>query len=236
MKIIEDESLREKVNVFRDRIDAGERLAEKLKEYAGREDVVILAIPSGGVPVGLTIASKLNCRFNLLPVRKLHLPWDPEAGFGAVSWDGTYILNEKLVKTLRFSKKDVEEIVKLELNELKRRLKYWGISDYKPYVKDMIAVIVDDGLASGYTMKAGIESLKKYGPKEIVVSVPTASVDSIKLLENRVDKIVCLNIRSSLIFAVADAYIEWRDISEREVKKLLEEYREHVRRTSISTG
>ncbi len=224
MKIIDDPLLREKIRVFRDRIDAGERLAEKLQEYRDRRDTVVLAIPSGGVPLGLTISKKLNLEFNLIMVRKIHFPWNPEAGFGAVSWDETYLLNYELIKLTRLSPKIVAECISHELEEIKLRLKEWRLGEYDLNVKDRIVIITDDGLASGYTMSLAVEVVKKRGCRRVIVAVPTASTEALKLLSGKIDEAICLNIRSSTIFAVADAYVEWRDISNDEVRRLLLEY------------
>jgi len=192
-------------------------------------DTVVLAIPSGGVPIGLILSRKLNLEFNLVMVRKIHLPWNPEAGFGAVSWDGRYLINRELVELAQLSPNIIARCISNELNEIKSRMRKWGLIKYNLDIKDKIAIIVDDGLASGYTMSVAVEAVKNRGSKQVIIAVPTGSSEALRILNNKVDMIICLNVRSSRVFAVADAYIEWRDISDDEVKNLLAEYN-HVRR------
>jgi predicted phosphoribosyltransferase len=224
MKIIDDPSLREKIKIFRDRVDAAEKLAERLSEYKDRTDAVVLAIPSGGAPIGLILSRKLNLDFNLVMVRKIHLPWNPEAGFGAVAWDGTYLLNHELVELTQLSPNIIAKCISNEINEIKFQMREWGLIEYNLDVKDKVAIITDDGLASGYTMSVAVETVKKRGSKQVIVAVPTGSSEALRMLHDKVDMIICLNVRSSRVFAVADAYIEWRDISHDEVKNLLAEY------------
>jgi len=224
MKIIDDPSLREKIKIFRDRVDAAEKLAERLSEYKDRTDAVVLAIPSGGAPIGLILSRKLNLDFNLVMVRKIHLPWNPEAGFGAVAWDGTYLLNHELVELTQLSPNIIAKCISNEINEIKFQMREWGLIEYNLDVKDKVAIITDDGLASGYTMSVAVETVKKRGSKQVIVAVPTGSSEALRMLHDKVDMIICLNVRSSRVFAVADAYIEWRDISDDEVKNLLAEY------------
>jgi len=224
MKIIDDPSLREKIKIFRDRVDAAEKLAERLSEYKDRTDAVVLAIPSGGAPIGLILSRKLNLDFNLVMVRKIHLPWNPEAGFGAVAWDGTYLLNHELVELTQLSPNIIAKCISNEINEIKFQMREWGLIEYNLDVKDKVAIITDDGLASGYTMSVAVETVKKRGSKQVIVAVPTSSSEALRMLHDKVDMIICLNVRSGRVFAVADAYIEWRDISHDEVKNLLAEY------------
>ncbi|MEM1584487.1 MAG: phosphoribosyltransferase family protein [Nitrososphaerota archaeon] len=225
MKIVDEYSLREKIRVFKDRVEAAERLAEKLSEYKDAGDTVVLAIPSGGVPVGLTLARKLNLDFNLVMVRKIHLPWNQEVGLGAVSWDGTYLLNNELVELMELSPSVVSKCISNELNEIKLRMVEWGLEGYNLNVKDINVIITDDGLASGYTMAVAVDVVKKRRCRQLIVAVPTGSTEALRKIYDKVDRVICLNVRSSRIFAVADAYVEWRDITSTEVRKLLEEYR-----------
>ncbi|MEM3397953.1 MAG: phosphoribosyltransferase family protein [Nitrososphaerota archaeon] len=225
MKIVDEYSLREKIRVFKDRVEAAERLAEKLSEYKDAGDTVVLAIPSGGVPVGLTLARKLNLDFNLVMVRKIHLPWNQEVGLGAVSWDGTYLLNNELVELMELSPSVVSKCISNELNEIKLRMVEWGLEGYNLNVKDINVIITDDGLASGYTMAVAVDVVKKRRCRQLIVAIPTGSTEALRKIYDKVDRVICLNVRSSRIFAVADAYVEWRDITSTEVRKLLEEYR-----------
>ena len=220
-EVIFDDDLKERLHVFKDRFHAGELVAEMLKRNLSLEDAILLAIPAGGIPVGYEISCRLNIPMDVVIVRKLQIPWDPEAGFGAISSDGEIVLNERLVKRLRLSQEVIEEVAEKTLRIVRDRSeKFRGV---KPMleIKGKTAILVDDGLASGYTMLAAIRSTRKKNPRRVVVAVPTASTAAIELVSREVDKILCLNIRSSPFFAVADAYREWRDLSDEEVVEIL---------------
>ena len=219
-KIIEMEELRNKNHVFRDRVHAGELLASKLKPYVGK-DSIVLAIPSGGVPIGSTIAKELGLQMDLIIVRKLPIPYNTEAGFGSMSWNGEVKLNEKLVEQLELSDPEIDSIIRDVKSELDKRMEIFRGNRPFPELKGKTAIIVDDGLASGYTLLAAISSVKKLSPARIIVAVPTASKNAVDLLAPYVDEIFCLNIRETKIFAVADAYQEWHDLTQQEVLKLL---------------
>lgn len=220
-KIIDEPSFRYKKHVFKDRYHAGELLAEKLKEYKGNKDAYIFAIPAGGVQVGAIIAKKLNLPLDLAITRKIHIPWNPEAGFGAISWDGTIILNKEIIPYLKLTKKEINQCIIEEKKIIKKRIKLFRGNKPFPNIENKIVIIVDDGLASGFSMLATIKSIKKMKPKEIIVAIPTASLKAINLIKPYVNKIICLNIRSGLFFAVADAYKEWYDLEDEDVIKIL---------------
>ena len=219
-KIIEMEELRNKNYVFRDRVHAGELLASKLKPYVGK-DSIVLAIPSGGVPIGSTLAKELGLQMDLIIVRKLPIPYNTEAGFGSMSWNGEVKLNEKLVEQLQLSDPEIDSIIRDVKSELDKRMEIFRGNIPFPELKGKTAIIVDDGLASGYTLLAAISSVKRLSPARIIVAVPTASKNAVDLLAPYVDEIFCLNIRETKIFAVADAYQEWHDLTQQEVLKLL---------------
>jgi len=219
-KIIEMKELRNKNYVFRDRVHAGELLASKLKPYVGK-DSIVLVIPSGGVPIGSTIAKELGLQMDLIIVRKLPIPYNTEAGFGSMSWNGEVKLNEKLVEQLQLSDPEIDSIIRDVKSELDKRMEIFRGNRPFPELKGKTAIIVDDGLASGYTLLAAISSVKKLSPARIIVAVPTASKNAVDLLAPYVDEIFCLNIRETKIFAVADAYQEWHDLTQQEVLKLL---------------
>ena len=219
-KIIEMRELRNKNYVFRDRVHAGELLASKLKPYVGK-DSIVLAIPSGGVPIGSTIAKELGLQMDLIIVRKLPIPYNTEAGFGSMSWNGEVKLNEKLVEQLQLSDPEIDSIIREVKSELDKRMEIFRGNRPFPELKGKTAIIVDDGLASGYTLLAAISSVKRLSPARIMVAVPTASKNAVDLLAPYVDEIFCLNIRETKIFAVADAYQEWHDLTQQEVLKLL---------------
>jgi len=221
-KIIEEPAYRERRFIFQDRFHAGKLLAEKLRNYATRGNTVLLAVPAGGVPVGYMIAKELGIPMDVIIVRKVQIPWNPEAGFGALTWDGETVLNETLIEHLGLTEKMIKESISKTLRVLRERIRKFRGDRPMPDFEGKVVILVDDGLASGFTMLAAARSIKKKEPHKIVVAVPTASAGSIELLSNEVDEIICLNIRSGPIFAVADAYRNWYDLTDEDVIDILE--------------
>ncbi len=219
--IIEEKTLHNEVFVFKNRHDAGKRLAEKLVQYKDTNSI-ILPIPSGGIPVGKELAKSLNLPFDLIIVRKLQIPWNPEAGFGAINLDGDMILNEQILDSLSLSQKDIEHIEEKTKETLEKREELFRKGREFPIVKGQCCILVDDGLASGYTMLAAVRFIKRRNPVELVVATPTGSYNTVNRIASEVDRIACLNIREGIPFAVADAYKQWHDLSDKEVLELLE--------------
>lgn len=220
-KLLRDPAFTGKTFVFKDRFHAGRVLAEKL-EKCEVENPLLLAVPSGGVPVGCVVAEKLKAPFDLVICRKLPVPSNPEAGFGAVAPDGTLALNPLLVRELGLTRKEIDRAVSEVLEEVRRRNSIFRQGEPFPDVKGKTVVLVDDGLASGYTMLVATMFLRKGDPGKIIVAIPTGSVDALKLIAPRAELICCLNVRSSLFgFAVADAYQHWHDLDDEEVLKYL---------------
>ena len=222
-QIIEEPAFRERLQVFRDRFQAGILLTQKLRGYCSKEDVIVLAVPAGGVPVGYVVAKELGVPMDVVIVRKIQIPWNTEAGFGAITWDGETVLNEPLVAQLSLTKEEIAESISMTKKNIRERLRKFRQDKPMPQLRDKIMILVDDGLASGFTMLAAARSARKSKPKNVVVAVPTASLGAIELLEPEVDKIVCLNIMSGQSFAVADAYENWYDLTDEEVLKILPE-------------
>lgn len=219
--IIEDPKLRNRSFVFEDRDEAGAYLAKALEQFRGK-DAIVLAIPSGGVPVGLAVSSGLKLPFDLLIIRKIPIPGNPEAGFGAISLEGDMLLNESMVRMLGLSEEDIEEQAAPVREELEARNRIFRQSRPWPDLKGKIVILADDGLASGYTMMTAARLVRRREPAGIVVAVPTASLNTVEMLSDYVDMIVCPNIRSGYSFAVADAYRNWYDLSREEVVGLLQ--------------
>ncbi len=212
--------------IFDNRQDAGRQLATKLMEYSDHS-VVVLAIPNGGVPVGIEVASALRADLDVIICRKIPIPLNPEAGFGAIVDDGTVILNEELVRSLRLTRPEIEEEAAKVRAEIKRRnLLYQG---ERPLARvgGRTVIIVDDGLASGITMLAAVESVRRRHAKEIVAAAPCASESAIEQLKQRADKVVTCAIGSGSNFAVADYYRYWCDISDEEIVRYLNQWRAH---------
>lgn len=228
-KVIEDRRLHNRTGVYRDRDDAGEYLTRALDEFRGT-DAFVLAIPSGGVPVGLVVSSRLGLPFDLLIIRKIPIPGNTESGFGAVSLEGDMLLNEPMVRMLRLSPSEIEELAEPVHEELQARNRIFREGRPWPDVRGRIVVIVDDGLASGYTMMTAARMVQRRAPTRIVVAVPTASASTIELLAPEVDLIVCPNVRTGYSFAVADAYQNWYDLDRDEVINMLKSYGQLPRR------
>jgi len=205
---------------FQDRQDAGQKLSQKLTAYRG-SNTTVLAIPHGGVPVGVEIAENLGAGLDIMVVRKIPIPSDPEAGYGAVTDDGTILLNDPLVARLGLTPAQIgrqAQAVKVEIDQ--RKTRYQGKGPSFP-LDGRTVLLVDDGLASGFTMLAAIKSIRNTRPSGIIVAVPTASASSARRVAAEVDQLVCLNIRSSNRFAVAEAYDHWYDLDDQEVMKEL---------------
>jgi len=233
--IVEEESLRSRRHVFRDRDHAGRLLAEKLQRYRG-ERVVVLAVPSGGVPVGCAVAEGLGAPLDLVVVRKIQVPWNLEAGFGAVTTDGTVVLNEPMVATLSLSRGEVERCAARAREIVEERRRRFRGDRPPPDLEGKTVILVDDGLASGYTMLAAIISAKKRKPGRVIVAVPTAPSSSVRLVAPHVDEVVCLNIRDEAFFAVADAYVRWHDLGDEEVMQCLGKTKGRGLHNQVSEG
>lgn len=232
--IHEDIALRNRARVFRNRREAGMALATLLTDYRNA-DAVILGIPAGGIPVATTSAQQLSLPLDFLTVSKITLPWNTEAGYGAVAFDGTWQLNDQLVRQAGLDAKAVHEGVASTTEKVERRTqKFRKLLDAQQ-IKDKIAIVVDDGLASGFTMHVAVAALRNQEAKSVVVAVPTGHLSAITRLAGDVDEIYCANIRVGSYFAVADAYTHWSDVSEDEVAAVLSEFqRSQIPRSATS--
>lgn len=209
--------------IFENRYDAGRKLAEALKQYQGKP-VVVLAIPNGGVPMGLEVAKSLDAEFDVVISRKIPMPLSPEGGFGAIADDGTMILNENIVKKIHLTMSQIDyEANKVRAVIKKRTLLYRGNRPLTRVLHKSV-IVIDDGLASGITMKAAVESIRHRHPKEIIVAVPTASTTALPLVRPVADKVITC-ITGEPPYAVADYYKHWYDVSDDEVVKTLENWR-----------
>ena len=222
-KLIEDRSLRDKFFVFKDRKEAGMLLSKSLSGYKSTGSIV-LAIPSGGVSVAVEIARALILSLDVVIVRKIQIPFNPEAGFGAVEPDGKVIFNEELLRRLDLSEKEIERQINKTKDIIKRRNEIFRKGQDFPSIKNRKVIIVDDGLATGYTMLAAIDFVKRLEPQKIVVAVPTGSEKTVDTILTQVDELLCLNVRSRYTFAVAEAYENWYDLEDEEVISLLNNF------------
>jgi predicted phosphoribosyltransferase len=221
--IIDLPDLREKMRVFKDRQDAGGRLARMLEAYKD-SNAIVLAIPAGGVPVAAVIAKYLNLSLDLAVVSKITLPWNTEAGFGAVAFDGTMRLNERMLCGLDLTEEDIEQRIKLTTNKVERRFRELRGNRPIPDLFERRVLLVDDGIASGFTLRVAVEALKNKSASEVIVAVPTGHRESLECLVDEVKTIYCANVRGGLSFAVADAYKRWSDIDDTEVLEILKSF------------
>ena len=205
---------------FEDRAQAGQVLAELLAPHAGR-DTIVLAVPNGGVAVGVPVARALGAPLRLLVVRKIQIPGNTEAGFGAVAADGAAIYNQELLDHLRLTPAQVEAQKRRAFATIQERLALYDDWARLPSLAGRVVILVDDGLASGVTMASAAGIVRAQGPARLLVAVPTASAAARQRLLPLVDELVCPDVRSGPYFAVAAAYAHWRDLKEREVLALL---------------
>ncbi len=219
-KLIEDQNLRDRIHVFFDRAVAGQQLADLLLDYQGQE-MHLFAIPAGGVPVAAEIARRLNIPLDLVIVRKIQLPWTTEAGFGALGPGGEKIFNQELLRRMSLTPEEIEAQVQKTAAVMRQREETLRGGQPYPRLHGAPALIADDGLASGYTMRAAVNFLRAQGAGKIVVAVPTGSERTVRELLPLVDELYCLNVRGGWSFAVADAYENWYDLTEEEVLDLL---------------
>ena len=213
---------RNRRGIFSDRFDAGEHLAQMLgPEFAEDPQGIVLAIPSGGVPVGQVISYRLNLAFDLILVRKVQIPWNTEAGFGAVAYRGQTLLNQKLVDSLGLSEEQIREQIEISRQELVDRNNDFRGGEPFPDLVGKTAILTDDGLASGYTMLAAIETIREHGIGKVILALPTAPLHSLENVAPYANMVYAVQIKEKGNFAVAEAYRNWRDLSRQEVIKML---------------
>ncbi|MGC9435119.1 MAG: phosphoribosyltransferase [Methanomicrobiales archaeon] len=220
-RVWEDPDLRDRTLVFTDRKDAGSRLGAFLRDTIAPQDPVVCAIPAGGVPVGVMAAGLLGCPLVTAVVRKVRVPGNPEAGIGAVTWDGRVMLNRPLIARLGLTDREVDAAVAETMENVRHRVARFA-PDRDIALDGRTAIAVDDGLASGYTMRAAVAAIRAAGPAVCLVAVPTGSRHAVEALASEADGVISLNIRSGPVFAVADAYEHWHDLTDEEVAAWLD--------------
>jgi putative phosphoribosyl transferase len=205
---------------FRDRRDAGRHLAARLTQYAIRADVVVLGIPRGGVPVAFEVAEALRAPLDVIVVRKLGLPVQPELAMGAIASGGVRILNPDVVYGLEISPSMIDEVAARELVELERREHAYRAGRPAVEVAGKTVIVVDDGLATGSTMLAAIGAVRQRGAAQVVCAVPVAAPSSLSKVSAKVDAVVCV-ITSEAFFAVGQWYEDFSQTTDEEVSELL---------------
>ena len=205
---------------FKDRSEAGQALAEKLEHYSDRPNVTVLALPRGGVPVGYEVAMKLKAPLEIFLVRKLGVPGHEEFAMGAMASGGLWFVNDEVVRQIGIARRQIQQIVEREEQELERRAEIYGAEFSRVDVRGQIVILVDDGLATGSTMRAAVAALKQKHPERIVVGVPVASASTCEELEKEVDEIVCVQTPAHF-YAVGEWYEDFSQTSDDEVRELL---------------
>jgi predicted phosphoribosyltransferase len=218
--IVENESLKNRRRVFEDRVHAGRVLATMLEKYAGT-DAQTMAVPAGGVPVAAGLAKRLGLALDVAVVSKITLPWNTEAGYGAVAFDGTVRINRSLAKAVRLTDAQIDQGTEITTARVMRRMQRLRGDRPWPDLTNRTVIVIDDGLASGFTMLVAIDALRKKSAERIVVAVPTAPDDTVAKIAERVHEVYCANIREERPYAVADAYVKWYDVSEDEAAAVL---------------
>lgn len=178
--------------LYKDRVDAGKKLAKELSKYANRSDVLIFALPRGGVPVAFEVAKELNVKMDVFIVRKLGVPGNEELAMGAISSDNIRVLNEDVVRSFQIPERVINMVAENELRELERRERAYRGDRPKPEISGSTVILIDDGLATGATMRAAAAAIKIKNPAKIVVAVPTGAPDTCELFRREVDEVICV--------------------------------------------
>jgi len=222
--VYENKELRNKTRVFTDRFDAGRAVADMLAHsYKSLPGLMVLGIPMGGIPLASEVSKKLACPMDVVIVRKIQVPGNTESGFGAMTEENDIFYNKVLISGLRLNEKQIQEQSDKVSEELAQRREKLRQGRHFPDIQGKTVILVDDGLASGFTMKASIHLCKKRKAAKTIVAVPTAPLHTVQELHDLFSAdIFCANIREGMAFAVADAYKNWHDLSENEIMHLLE--------------
>jgi putative phosphoribosyl transferase len=206
--------------VFEDRHDAGRRLAERLLPYARRPDALVLALPRGGVPVAYELAKALDLPLDVFSVRKLGAPGHEELALGAIGSGGGYYLNIPVIRSLDVNANEIRDVIDRERHELERRERLYRDNRPRPEIHGKIAILVDDGLATGASMRAAITALRRLDPAQIVVAVPVAPIEVCTELRNEIDDLVCYQTPYPFD-AVGLWYRDFSQTTDEEVRRLL---------------
>jgi predicted phosphoribosyltransferase len=209
---------------FRDRAEAGRLLAEKLKRFQGRDDVVVLALPRGGMPVGFEVASVLHAPLEAFVVRKLGVPFHQELAMGAIASGATCFINQDIVRSLKIPPEQLERVIESEQRELARRESQYRDPQQKLNITNKTVILVDDGLATGATMHAAVEGVRTHEPVAIIVAVPVSARDTYKKFRNEVDDIVAVALPDEFN-SVGQWYRDFTQTTDQQVADLLERAR-----------
>lgn len=206
--------------LFKDRYDAGEKLSLALKEYQNAENTIVIGLPRGGVATAYEVATRLELPLDIVCPRKIGAPANPEFAVGAITETGDHFLNESVIKSLDIPKDELSAIIENEREVAKNRLKDLREGLPKRKLKGKVVIVVDDGLATGSTMKAALITAKKEGAEKIVAAVPVAPADSLEKIQELADEVICLET-PPFFQAVSNFYDDFASTSDEEVKQLL---------------
>lgn len=206
--------------LYEDRRDAGRKLAQKLARYTNQRDVIVLGLPRGGVPVAFEVARALDAPLDVFLVRKLGVPGHKELAMGAIASGGVRVLNEEVVRSLGVTEQAIERVTAREQRELERRESAYRGGEPVPDVRGRTAILVDDGLATGASMKAAVDALRARDPARVVVAVPVAPPETCAQFRNEVDEVVCADTPRPF-FGVGAWYRDFSQTTDSEVKALL---------------
>ena len=220
--------------IFENRYDAGSQLAAKLTEYKGQQ-VIVLAIPNGGLPVAVPVALALGAELDIVVARKLPIPLLPEGGFGAVADDGTTIFNQDVLKAINLNDHQINYQVNKVRNDIRQRSLIYRNNRVLSIVKGKTAIIVDDGLASGYTMLAAVESVKRRQPLRILVAVPAASNAAVKLVEKAAGRVVTVETAHVPKFYIADYFRYWNELTDEEGMRCFKDWQARRHESEIKS-
>jgi putative phosphoribosyl transferase len=218
---------------FRDRSEAGRMLGERLGSYLNRSDVVVLALPRGGIPVGAALARELNCELHAFLVRKLGVPWQPELAMGALASGGMRLINSAVVGTLRIPETVVEAVVHREAQELVRRDRLYRRGRPLPSLCDKIAIVTDDGVATGSSMMLAVQAIRQLGAVSVVAAIPVAPPGAVAQLRQVANEVVCL-AEPEEFAAVGEWYQDFHQLDDHEVCRLLDRNQDAGRQSMIA--
>lgn len=207
--------------MFQNRTEAGRELASKLSAYSGQTDVLVLALPRGGVPVGCEVARALRAPVDVFVVRKLGVPWNPELAMGAVATGGVRVLEQETVRSLAIPNEEIAKVAAQEESELERRERAYRGGRVPLPIAGKKVILVDDGIATGSSMRAGVAALRKLNPARIVIAVPVATRAACALLRKLADEVVSA-IEAEDFFAIGEWYEDFTQLSDADVQNLLE--------------
>ena len=209
------------MTLFTDRRDAGRKLAKKLSAYANRSDVLVLALPRGGVPVAYEVASALDAPLDIFTVRKLGLPGHEELAMGAIATGGALVINQDIVRNFNVPRGLIEAVAKKELKELERRERLFPADRPMRVIRGKTVILIDDGLATGASMHAAILGLRAKDPARIVAAVPTAALETCEAFKHKVDEMICATTPEPF-YGVSRWYEDFSQTTDEEVQALLE--------------